>query len=88
MVAEKEGRYCTIMNMSDPCLKKKATWKMCFYTFSWYHPALEHLIPLKCTICSIHYNAFKAVVLNLGCIFESPRELFKNMKAMPYPQRF
>lgn len=88
MVAEKEGRYCTIMNMSDPCLKKKATWKMCFYTFNWYHPALEHIIPLKCTICSIHYNAFKAVVLNLGCIFESPRELFKNMKAMPYPQRF
>lgn len=88
MEAEQGGCPFTIRNIR-PCLKKKMQFRKCF---AFIHSAITiqdlSLKPFKHSICKVHYNAFRAVVFNLGCACESSEKLFKNVKAGPHSQRF
>lgn len=73
IVAEKGDSHFTIMNISDPCVKKKKMQLGKRFTFIYSAGTMKDLSlkPFKHTICSIHYNAFRAVVLSFGCTCKS-----------------
>lgn len=52
------------------------------YTFSGYGDWSPQ--PFEHSIYNIPYNAFGALVLHLGCICESPKDLLKAIKAKPH----